>query len=193
MKNNPAEILPDTDNAAFEQIYYQYSARILNLIYRMTGSEEVARDLTQEVFVKVYENIGKFRGESQIFTWLYRIATNHTLNYLKREKRYKWLNLLDKPISEVLQENKIDNQFWAVGLPRPDRQMEKKQREQIVWKLIQQLSPKYRVPYVLNRYENLSYQEIADTLNLSLSAVETRIHRAKKELVKKLNPIANDI
>jgi RNA polymerase sigma-70 factor (ECF subfamily) len=193
MKNNPAEILPDTDNAAFEQIYYQYSARILNLIYRMTGSEEVARDLTQEVFVKVYENIGKFRGESQIFTWLYRIATNHTLNYLKREKRYKWLNLLDKPISEVLQENKIDNQFWAVGSPRPDRQMEKKQREQIVWKLIQQLSPKYRVPYVLNRYENLSYQEIADTLNLSLSAVETRIHRAKKELVKKLNPIANDI
>ncbi len=193
MKNNPAEILPDTDNAAFEQIYHQYSARILNLIYRMTGSEEVARDLTQEVFVKVYENIGKFRGESQIFTWLYRIATNHTLNYLKREKRYKWLNLLDKPISEVLQENKIDNQFWAVGSPRPDRQMEKKQREQIVWKLIQQLSPKYRVPYVLNRYENLSYQEIADTLNLSLSAVETRIHRAKKELVKKLNPIANDI
>ena len=193
MKNNPAEILPDTDNAAFEQIYHQYSARILNLIYRMTGSEEVARDLTQEVFVKVYENIGKFRGESQIFTWLYRIATNHTLNYLKREKRYKWLNLLDKPISEVLQENKIDNQFWAVGSPRPDRQMEKKQREQIVWKLIQQLSPKYRVPYVLSRYENLSYQEIADTLNLSLSAVETRIHRAKKELVKKLNPIANDI
>jgi RNA polymerase sigma-70 factor (ECF subfamily) len=193
MKNNPAEILPDTDNATFEQIYHQYSARILNLIYRMTGSEEVARDLTQEVFVKVYENIGKFRGDAQIFTWLYRIATNHTLNYLKREKRYKWLNLLDKPISEVLQENKIDNQFWAVGSPRPDRQMEKKQREQIIWKLIQQLSPKYRVPYVLNRYENLSYQEIADTLNLSLSAVETRIHRAKKELVKKLNPIANDI
>ena len=193
MKNNPAEILPDTDNATFEQIYHQYSARILNLIYRMTGSEEVARDLTQEVFVKVYENIGKFRGDAQIFTWLYRIATNHTLNYLKRKKRYKWLNLLDKPISEVLQENKIDNQFWAVGSPRPDRQMEKKQREQIIWKLIQQLSPKYRVPYVLNRYENLSYQEIADTLNLSLSAVETRIHRAKKELVKKLNPIANDI
>ncbi|MCB9070425.1 MAG: sigma-70 family RNA polymerase sigma factor [Calditrichae bacterium] len=177
----------------FEAIYREYGDKIMNLAYRMTGSKESARDMTQEIFIKVYENMDSFRGDSQVFTWLYRIATNHIFNFLKKERRRKWLNLMDKPLSEVLQEDQIDPLFWSRSAPQPDRQMEKSEREKRVWQSIQQLSPKYRVPLVLNRYEDMSYQEIAETMQLSLSAVESRIHRAKKELVKLLEPYIMDL
>ncbi|MCB0261847.1 MAG: sigma-70 family RNA polymerase sigma factor [Calditrichaeota bacterium] len=177
----------------FEAIYREYGDKIMNLAYRMTGSKESARDMTQEIFIKVYENMDSFRGDSQVFTWLYRIATNHIFNFLKKERRRKWLNLMDKPLSEVLQEDQIDPLFWSRSAPQPDRQMEKSEREKRVWQSIQQLSPKYRVPLVLNRYEDMSYQEIAETMQLSLSAVESRIHRAKKELVKLLEPYIKDL
>ena len=177
----------------FEAIYREHGDKIMNLAYRMTGSKESARDMTQEIFIKVYENMDSFRGDSQVFTWLYRIATNHIFNFLKKERRRKWLNLMDKPLSEVLQEDQIDPLFWSRSAPQPDRQMEKSEREKRVWQSIQQLSPKYRVPLVLNRYEDMSYQEIAETMQLSLSAVESRIHRAKKELVKLLEPYIKDL
>jgi RNA polymerase sigma-70 factor (ECF subfamily) len=177
----------------FEEMYQAYSGRILNLAYRMVGQEDTARDMTQEVFIKVYENMDSFRGDSQVYTWIYRMATNHILNYLKKTRRQRWLNLMDKPIGEVIHEEDIDPTFWGGSAPRPDRQLEKSQREQLVWSVIRQLAPKYRMPLVLNRYEEMSYQEIADTLQLSLSAVETRIHRAKKELIKRLEPYLNDL
>ena len=178
---------------SFEEIYRQFAGRILNLAYRMTGNEDTARDMVQEIFIKVYENITLFRGESQIYTWLYRVATNHILNHLKKARRQKWLNLLDKPIGDVILEEQIDPLFWGSGAPRPDRQLEKSEREKLVWSMIQRLAPKYRIPLVLNRYEDMSYHQVAETMQISLSAVETRIHRAKKELARFLEPYLDDL
>ena len=79
----------------FEDIYREHSGKILNLSYRMSGREEIARDLTQEIFIKVYENMETFRGESQVYTWIYRIAINHILNYLKKSQQY---NLFPFPL-----------------------------------------------------------------------------------------------
>jgi len=178
----------------FDEIYEKYSGRILNLAYRMTGQEETARDLTQDVFIKAYQNLEKFRGDSQVYTWLYRIATNHVLNYLKKSQRMKWLNLLDKPLGEAIKEEQIAPTFWgSAGAPRPDRQLEKSEREKLIWQIVQSLPVKYRVPLILYRYEDMSYQEIAETMQLSMSAVETRLHRAKKELVKRLEPYLDEL
>jgi len=173
----------------FEALYRTHAEKILNLAFRMTGREDVAKDLTQDVFLKLYEHYGDFRGDSRIYTWIYRIAVNHILNYLKREKRMRWFDLLDKNVSDLFQKKSYESDWGLDNRPiMPLEQMEKSQREKIVWRAIQSLPLNYRVPLLLHRYEELSYQEIAANLNLSLSAVESRIHRAKKSLSKKLKP-----
>lgn len=176
-------------NESFDEICTTYSGRILNLAYRMTGDEEMARDLTQDVFLKVYEKLDTFEERSGIYTWIYRIAVNHILNYLKKERRYQWLRIIDKPISEAIHDEKIDPDFWGTSQESgADKQMEQHERESIVRSMIHSLHEKYRLPLILFRYEGLSYKEIAEVMHLSLSAVETRIHRANKQLVAKLEP-----
>jgi RNA polymerase sigma-70 factor (ECF subfamily) len=174
---------------SFESIYEAYGEKIINLAFRLCGNQETARDLTQEIFLKVYQNLEGFEGKSHIYTWIYRIAINHIYTFLRRERRYRWLDLLDKSVSDSLSDNQIDPAFHSSNpSPSPDGAVQSSQRAEIVWRTIQSLPAKYRVPLVLHHYEELSYKEIAETLDLSLSAVEARIHRAKKKLIKKLEP-----
>ncbi len=179
---------------SFDEIYEKYAGSILNLAYRMTGTEDAARDLTQDIFLKVYQNLASFKGQSQIYTWLYRISLNHIINYLKREKRHRWVELMETKVSEVMEGDEIHSKFNLHSNPiRPDEEIEKSEREKIVWSIILKLPTKQRIPFVLHRYEGLSYQEIADQLEISLSNVESRIHRAKIFLVKKLQPWLDNI
>ncbi len=179
----------DPDTQSFESIYHAYGEKIINLAFRLSGNRESARDLTQEIFLKVYENLGTFEGKSHIYTWIYRIAVNHIYNYLKKERRFRWLDLLDTSISDSLRESRVESGFFASNpSPSPEGALQSSQRADIVWKTIQTLQPKYRIPLVLHHYEELSYKEIAEAMGLSLSAVEARIHRAKKQLIKKLEP-----
>jgi RNA polymerase sigma-70 factor (ECF subfamily) len=182
------------EEISFEQLYKDYGTQILNLAYRFTGNPEISRDLTQDVFLKVYQNLDSFRRDSQPFTWVYRIAMNHFINYLRRERKWKWYQLLDKKIGEALQEETtMEQQIPAGHFARPDQAMEKAERERIILAVINSLPLNYRAPLMLQRYENLQNPEIAEALSLSISAVETRIHRAKKMLIEKLKPWLKDI
>jgi RNA polymerase sigma-70 factor (ECF subfamily) len=174
---------------SFDELYENYGGNVLNLAYKMTGAEETARDLTQDIFLKVYQNLSSFKGESHIYTWLYRISLNHIINYLKRERRFRWMELMDTKISEIINQAETHSEFGLHSNPiPPDRGVEKMERERIVWSIILKLPEKQRVPLILHRYEGFSYQEIADQLGISLSNVESRIHRAKNFLIKKLEP-----
>jgi RNA polymerase sigma-70 factor, ECF subfamily len=182
------------DFSTFEELYREHGKKILNLAQRMTGNEDDARDLTQEIFIKVYESLASFEGKSNIYTWIYRIAVNHIFNHLSKMRRTRWLNVLNENIMDALREEQVDPLYPVnSGEMPPDLQMEKREREKIVRQMIDSLHPKYRVPFLLFRYEELSYEEIASTLNLSLSAVEARIHRAKKQLVEKMKPWLKDL
>ena len=182
------------ESLTFEKIYAAYSDRILNLAYRMTGSAEEARDLTQDIFVRVYENLDSLRGDSMVYTWLYRVATNFILNHLKKSGRRKWLAWMDLSVKDAFTMEKEDNEMSLAEPPeRPDGHLEKSQREQLVWNAICQLKPKYRIPLILNRYEEMSYNEIAEVMDISLSAVESRLHRAKKSLVEILTPMIHQL
>lgn len=178
----------------FDELYDDYGDRILNTVYRMTGGEDAARDLTQDIFMKVYENLDDFNHQSTAYTWIYRIAVNHTLNYLKKENRYKWLDLLERSVSDVLQSESPVLDFWGNdGFESPDEKLEKKEREALVWNLIQQLPAKYMVPLVLQRYDDMGNNEIAEVMDLSIGAVDSRIFRAKKKLLVLMKPHIDDL
>ena len=154
------------------------------------GAGLVARDLLQDVFIKVYENMDSFEKRSQIYTWIYRIAVNHAINYMRRDRRTLWFNLLDETVGEFLKREKIEISGLGGGdVPRPDELLERSEADQSVQRAVDSLPVKYRVPFVLFKDEHLSYNEISSVLDLSLSAVESRIHRARKMLVKKLSPL----
>lgn len=172
----------------FNEIYEQNADMILNLAFRMTGREDTARDLTQDVFVKVYQKMETFKEQSKISTWIYRIAMNHIINYLKREKRISFFDFMEKDASKAIKEGPVLT-YWEQNLPQqPDKTLEENEKEIIVRNALDALPAKYKIPFMLFRYEDMSYQEIADHLEISLSAVETRIHRAKKKLADKLKP-----
>ncbi len=183
------DLLDKKESHSFENIYEQYADRVLNLVFRLTGDEETARDMTQEIFVKIYRNLNRFEGKSHIYTWIYRIAVNHISNFLKRERRFKWINMMDRSITDFVHEDQVESSFqgWT-SCPAPDRQLEGEERTRIVLSAIQSLPVKYRVPLVLHHYDEMSYKDIATALDLSISAVESRIHRAKKKLIKRLEP-----
>ena len=185
LKPREGEALP-----SFEDIYREYGERVLNLLYRFTPREQVARDLLQDVFIKVFEHMDSFENRSQIFTWIYRIAVNHALNYLKRERRHVWFDLLDQSVGDLLMKEKIDTHgLGRAEVLRPDQVLEDQERERLAQQAIDDLQPNQRIPFVLFRDEHLSYDEIARVLKISHSAVETRIHRARKALIKKLGPL----
>lgn len=172
------------DASSFEDIYELHADKILNLAWRMTADEEVARDLTQEIFIKIYQNLDRFEGRSSVSTWIHRIAVNHIYNHLKRERRRRWVDLLDSTVKEAIREGEAG----VAGPPAAGRLLEQAQRAEAVWRAVASLPPKYRVPIILYHYEEMSYKEIAETTGLSMSAVETRIHRGRKKLVKLLEP-----
>lgn len=177
------------DKPTFEEVYQAYADRVLNLAFRMTGDAEAARDLTQEIFIKVFQHLGSFEHRSHVFTWLYRIAVNHVTNHLKKERRRRWVSFMDWKVSDVFKDDETGASADIAALEAPaDKKLEADERAKLVWWAVQALPIKYRLPLVLFHYDGMSYKEIADTLAISLSAVETRIHRAKKRLMRELEP-----
>lgn len=178
-----------TDTPSFDDIYRDYAGKILNLVYRLTADEDIARDLTQDIFIKVYQNLPTFERRSGIYTWIYRIAINHVMNHFKRERRRRWVDIMDQKVSDLIREENVDAAFRERVAQRGIEQtLEKQERARIVWAAVQSLPVKYRVPLTLFHYEGMSYKEISQTLDLSMSAVESRIHRAKKQVIEKLEP-----
>jgi len=199
-KNLPAETDQKKEDsrefdppASLESIYNAYGERILNLAYRMTSDEEAARDLTHDVFLKAYENFHLFDRNSQVYTWIYRIAVNHILNYLRRARRARWVRLMDESVADLYRENRPAFRPELEDQPSFLEALEHRERSRVLWSAVQSLPLKYRMPLVLFFYEGLSHQEIAEAMQLSLSAVETRIHRAKKTLFGKIEPYLNQI
>jgi len=173
----------------FEEIYQENARRVLNLCFRMIGDEQTARDLAQDVWVKALRNLSEFKGKSSVSTWLYRITINHIFNYYKQQKRRRWREILNLDLREGLHEEALlPGDFVGNRDPNPLDILQQKERDRIVWKMIQRLPAPQRVPLILFRYEGLSYQEISEVMGISVNAVESRLHRAKLKLQKWLEP-----
>jgi RNA polymerase sigma-70 factor (ECF subfamily) len=189
----PAVEVPVAQSDSFETTYQRLGGRVLNLAYRMIGDEDTARDLAQEVWIKVYERFDTFEARSEISTWIHRITVNHVLSHMRRQRRARWLRILDRPLGDLLREGEAPPEFERSPAPGADHVMEMDERSRRVWEAVQTLDAKYRVPLVLHHYGEMSYQEVAETLQLSMAAVESRIHRARRQLIAVLRPLLDDL
>jgi RNA polymerase sigma-70 factor (ECF subfamily) len=175
--------LRERDETAFREIVETYGDRVYNLTYRMLGNREEAEDLSQEVFITVFKSIDSFRGDSKFSTWLYRIAVNHCKNRIKYLARRH-----DRDQSEYDEEALREQAAGAATAPnpspRPDKQLEGVELEQIMQRCIAQLEEEHRLVIVLRDVEDLSYEEICAITNLPTGTVKSRLHRARLALKK---------
>lgn len=173
----------DGDVTAFETLIQEYQKRIFSIAYRMMQNQEDAADLTQEIFLKLFQNLDKFRGNSQFSTWVYRVATNTCLDALKKAKRQTAYSL-DKEIET--EEGTLLGELPDKG-PSPQELAEKKAILEAVRLGIAKLSKEHQRVMILRELEGLSYEEIAQILNCSVGTVKSRINRARENLKKILS------
>ncbi|MCK5148542.1 RNA polymerase sigma factor [bacterium] len=168
------------DMKAFALLYEQHHEKVLNICWRFVNDRHIAEDLCQEIFIKVFRNLDQFRFQSSFTTWIHRISMNHTLNYCRK---YKYQQ---QPIEKTFDPNLLDN-LHADGSNSPDIMLEQEEQSKIIWQAVCTLPEAQKTVLILQKYEGYSIKEIADILNCTSASVESRLHRAKIKLSKKLS------
>jgi len=174
--------LKSGDFKSFKALVDEHQKMVLNTCNRFVNNREDAEDLTQEVFIEVYRSLSNFRGDSKISTWIYRIAVTKSLDYLRKKKRKKRFGTLKNIFSE---ENPAI-QVKSSESSNPDTNLENEDRIRILNEALGSLPENQRTVFTLSKYDEMSYAEIAEIMDTSLSSVESLIHRAKVNLKKKL-------
>jgi len=171
----------DGDRAAFDELVRATSRDTYTLAFRLVGNEEDARDVVQETYLRAYKGIGKFRGDAQFSTWLYRITANCAANQLGRRKRHRHDELLDDaPLEDTVPERDPSAQAEASNL-----------RDRLT-DALEELPPRLRAVVVLRDVYDLPHDAIAAELGISESAAKVRLHRARRKLRERLFPLPGE-
>ncbi len=176
--------LKQGNESAFKELVESYRSMVVNTCFGLLHNTDDAEDVAQDVFIEVFRSVENFRADSKISTWLYRIAVNRSLNFIrdnKKRKRVQWFDDVVESKKETL------NQLNQQSADDPESELENSQRALILHEAVDSLPENQRVAFTLNKYEDLAYKEISEVMNLSVSSVESLIHRAKKNLQKKLH------
>ena len=177
----------DGDMAAFDRLVIKHKDKLFNMVYWFLGDYQEANDCAQDIFIKVFKGIKKFRFESSFSTWLYRIAINTCKNRLK-SSAYRW-KMRTVPL-ENPDSSKEGNRSYEIqnGSPSPAKELEKKEKIMRIQKAVNSLPQEQNRIIVLRDIQGLSYQEISDITGLKLGTVKSRLARARLELRKYLAP-----
>ena len=162
-----------------------FASRIYNVALRILQNKEEAEEVAQDVFMKIFQSIDLFDGSCSLKTWIYRITVNKSLDVLRvRKRKTGWLVL-----SNFFYENN-EEKIAAVDFKNPIMQMEQKEESEIIFAAIEKLPERQKAVFVLYQFEDMSYKEISSTLEISVSAVDSLMSRAKKQLREKLNTLS---
>ena len=164
--------------SAFNQLVQKYRQPLFSTIYNMTGNREDATDIAQEVFIKAFQSIKRFRGQASFYTWLYRIAVNSSITFIKRAKKQRFINY--ETIDETLVSSEILEYFTAKT--KTEKGALLKELQEKLNEALQKLSPNHRIVVILHEVEGMSHKEIADITKTSEGTVRSRLHYAKKML-----------
>ena len=176
--------LQANEDAAYDELVRIYSASIFHVAYRMLGDTAEASDIVQEIFLKVFRNIGGFKGEAALKTWIFRIAFSEILNRLrwwKRRHRFATVSL-----DEQQNDFGMSSRMMAASSPTPEQALQSKEEEGAIQQALGKLSREHRSIVVLRDIEGFSYNEIADVLGVSVGTVKSRLARARADLKKSL-------
>ncbi|NQU86837.1 MAG: sigma-70 family RNA polymerase sigma factor [Mariniphaga sp.] len=175
--------LKQGNEQAFREMVENYQKMVVNTCFGMVHNTEDAEDIAQEVFIEMFRSIHKFRADSKLSTWLYRISVNRSLNFIRDNKKNKWFQSFEDAVQS---KNAELPKFTSSETENPEMKLENSQRATLLHEAIDSLPESQKVAFTLSKYEELSYQEISGVMDLSISSVESLIHRAKKNLQKKL-------
>lgn len=173
--------LREGDELAFKSLVATYQDMVFNTALGIVQNAEDAEDVAQEVFIQVFRSIDQFKGDARLSTWIYRITTTKALDHIRsrrRKKRFAFITSLFGANDELVHEP-IDFQHPGVALDR-------KEQAALLFRMIEQLPENQKVAFTLHKTEGLSYQEIAEVMELSVSAVESLLFRARQNLRKLL-------
>ncbi|MBR6352873.1 MAG: sigma-70 family RNA polymerase sigma factor [Oscillospiraceae bacterium] len=165
------------DVNAFEDLVLEYEKNVYGITLRMTGNSEDAADMTQEAFIKAFNSLQSFRGDSKFSVWLYRIATNVCLDFLRSRNRKPTVSLSVE--DDEGEESQLD---IADESQSPELLLERGLTRDAVRRGLDALSPEYRQILLLREIQGLSYEEISQVLSLEVGTVKSRIFRARKRL-----------
>ncbi len=172
------------DDNAFTELMRRHYKSVMNYIYRFTNSRENSEDLAQEVFLRVYRSVTRYKPEAKFSTWLYKIATNVCLTEVTSKSRVKTVSL------EEVQENtgdlKDSNSTSGYDL------IYRRDIRDSIFEVLKSFPERERISIILCKYEGLSYDEVAEIIGCTVGAVKTHVHRGRIKLIEKLKPFLEE-
>ncbi|HWL15877.1 MAG TPA: sigma-70 family RNA polymerase sigma factor [Opitutus sp.] len=173
------------DVAAFDQLVMKYRERVYGVVYHLTSNREDAADLTQDAFIKAFQSVNRFQGQSSFFTWLYRIAVNSTLSHLRKSRLRTFFSF-----EKIDEEDRVSAEVIAAltDATGADRETFARELQEKLNEAMQKLSIKHRTVITLFEIDGLSHQEIAEVMECSVGTVRSRLHYAKQLLQSELQP-----
>ena len=166
------------DQVAFHKLYNLFGDKVYNIAISYTKNVQEAEEITQDVFVKIHQNAGKFKGDSKVSTWVYRITVNTALNAVKKHKKFKGHN-------ELTESDSVD-------FVHPGVKLENKENSKLLFKIIDHLPDQQKTAFILSYIDGLPRQEVADVMEKSLKSVESLLQRAKTKLKIELKNLYPD-
>jgi len=180
--------LQQGDEQAFTKLVDEWQDMVYNTALGIVQNADDADDITQEVFIQVYQSVSSFKGDSKFSTWLYRITLSKALDHEKKKKRKKRFGFV-----QGLFGSQQEVQLHPVEFNHPGVELEKKERANELFAALKKIPENQRIAFTLHKLEGQSYQEVAEIMNTTLYAVESLMGRAKANLKKELSKFYNNI
>lgn len=176
----------DGDTNAYEVLVKEYEKNVYNMALRMTGNREDAADMSQEAFIRAYNSLKLYRGDSKFSVWLYRIVSNVCLDFLRSKNRRPTVSLsIENDDGDDVELDIADEEQM------PERIIEKRLARDAVHRGLASILPEQREAFLLREMQGLSYEEIAEVTGIEIGTVKSRIYRARKKLCKFLSEDGN--
>ncbi|MBS9464270.1 RNA polymerase sigma factor [Flagellimonas sp. 389] len=175
------ENLKEQKQSAYARLLDEYQGMVFNTCLSFVPNKEDAEDIAQEVFVEVYNSIKKFKGDSKLSTWIYRICVNKSLEFIRKRKTKKRFGFMQSITGNI---TPIDKSSYFTEYNHPGVQLENKEKSELLFKAISKLPEAQKVVFTLHKIDEMSYKEVSEITEKSVSSIESLLFRARKNLRK---------